>query len=190
MKNTSTPATTMSTPATTAMTAHGLSRNPSLLLFPVTICSPFLEDTRDPCLVLLPRTALWIFKRFMSICSTYRGAVQAKRQKAILILYPGAAVSMKVLWIAVLLCAGAVLALAVVLPGGTFHDRNNTSMAGNSSLNGSGEINLDNLLPPQIQERDGNTTNLFGTVSGNKTALFAKYVSADTRYIIVSLYSG
>ncbi|MGB7788493.1 hypothetical protein [Methanoregula sp.] len=97
---------------------------------------------------------------------------------------------MKLLWIAVLLCAGAVLVLAVALPGGAFHDQNNTSMAGDSSLNGSREINLNNLLPPQIQERGGNSTNLFGTVSGNKTALFSKYVSADTRYIIVSLYSG
>ena len=97
---------------------------------------------------------------------------------------------MKVLWIAVLLCVGAVLVLALTLPYETFHDWNNTTMGENNFLNGSREINLNNLLPPQIQERGGNTTTLFGTAGGNKTALFSKYVSADTRYIVVSLYSG
>lgn len=46
-----------------------------------------------------------------------------------------------------------------------------------------------------------NTTTLFGTSGGNttamprekqgnETAIFSKYVGADTRYIVVSLYSG
>ena len=55
---------------------------------------------------------------------------------------------MKVLWIAVLLCAGAVLVLALTLPYETFHERNNTTMSEDNFLNGSRDINLEQSSSP------------------------------------------
>jgi hypothetical protein len=96
---------------------------------------------------------------------------------------------MKARWIAVIFCACAVLVLALALPGEAFHTRNSTTLAGDNSLNGSTDLTTNSLLPPQYSNGSGNM-NPFGPAVGNKTALFSKYVSADTQYIVVSLYSG
>ena len=86
---------------------------------------------------------------------------------------------MRVLWIAMLLCAGAILVLALALPGNMPHDPYSPSLAGEKLLNGSGQKAVTGLLT-------GHT----GTMTGNKTALFSKNVADGTRYIVVSLYSG
>jgi hypothetical protein len=86
---------------------------------------------------------------------------------------------MKMLWIALLLCAGAVMVLAFTLPGDALHDPYRASLAGGGPVDGSGQHAASSLLAVH---------NVTGT--GNKTALFSKYVSDGTRYIIVSLYSG
>jgi len=86
---------------------------------------------------------------------------------------------MKELWIAVLLCAGALLVLAAVLPADQFGDRSSLSLGGENSLHGPGQDGVAGLFAEPI-----------GTRSGNRTALFSKEVTAGTRYIVVSLYSG
>ncbi|MFA6226000.1 MAG: hypothetical protein WC620_07475 [Methanoregula sp.] len=87
---------------------------------------------------------------------------------------------MKVLWIAVLLCVGAVLALAVVFPDHVqAPDRYCATAIMDDPLDKSMEHCMTGLLPEP--DRNGHQVH---------TALFSKYVSADTPYIIVSLYSG
>ncbi len=70
---------------------------------------------------------------------------------------------MRVLWIAMLLCAGAILVLALALPGNIPHDPYSPPLAGEKLLNGSGQTAVTGLLT-------GHT----GTMTGNKTALFSK----------------
>lgn len=86
---------------------------------------------------------------------------------------------MRVLWIAVLVCAFAVLVLVIGPAGDGPQDRVNTTRAWNNTLNGS-------------QERMGD--NLFSRhdVPGDeiKTAIFSKQVAPGTAYLVVSLYSG
>ncbi|MDD4136642.1 MAG: hypothetical protein PHT99_01945 [Methanoregula sp.] len=86
---------------------------------------------------------------------------------------------MKVLWIAVLICAGAVLVLALTQPGGISPGRYCATVVSDNPLNGSRDNLVDNLLPLHT-----------GRGSGNTTALFSKYVASGNRYIVVSLYSG
>ena len=86
---------------------------------------------------------------------------------------------MKELWIAVLLCAGALLVLASVLPADQFSDRSGQPLAGENSLQGPGQ----DVVAGLFAEHNG-------TRSGNRSALFSKDVAAGTRYIVVSLYSG
>ncbi|MFA4825592.1 MAG: hypothetical protein WC593_10605 [Methanoregula sp.] len=87
---------------------------------------------------------------------------------------------MKVLWIAVLLCAGAVLVLAVASPGPLqAPGRYCATAITDNPLDQSMQSGMTGLL---------SATNRTG--HQEHTALFSKYVSADTPYIIVSLYSG
>lgn len=87
---------------------------------------------------------------------------------------------MKILGIALLFCAGVILALAFMFPG---------------------DIHItDRYTPTQIrgtlpEERQENMTGTGfpaqnGTGYEEKTALFSKYVAAGIPYIIVSLYSN
>jgi len=78
-----------------------------------------------------------------------------------------------------LLCAGAILVLALALPGNIPREPYSPSLAGEKTLNGSGQIAV-----------MGHLTGHTGTMTGNNSALFSKNVTAGTRYIIVSLYSG
>jgi len=87
---------------------------------------------------------------------------------------------MKVMWFAVLLCIGAVLVIAVAS-----HDPVQVP---------AGHAGPAIMSPPPEKSLDDRMTVLVSatTVTGQQenTALFSKYVSADTPYIIVSLYSG
>jgi hypothetical protein len=87
---------------------------------------------------------------------------------------------MKAQWIAVLLCAGAVLVLAVAF---TDHmkapDGYCATAIMDNPLDKSMESGMTGILP--APDRTGHQEH---------TALFSKYVSAGTPYIIVSLYSG
>jgi hypothetical protein len=86
---------------------------------------------------------------------------------------------MRVLWVAVLICAAAVLVLALVPPGNAPRDPETTTHAGTSPLNSSQEKMVDSLFPRQeVPEND------------IKTAIFSKNVAPGTPYIVVSLYSG
>jgi hypothetical protein len=87
---------------------------------------------------------------------------------------------MKVLWIALLLCAGFILALAFMVPGDTrVTDRAAISpVMGN--LPGVRQVNITGTAFPAEN----------GTGQEGKTAIFSKYVAASTPYIVVSLYSG
>ena len=86
---------------------------------------------------------------------------------------------MRVLGIAVLICAFAALVLVLVPPGDILQDRLNTSRTDPGFLNGSPERMGDRLFPRQEVPE-----------SGIKTAIFSKNVAANTSYIVVSLYSG
>jgi len=87
---------------------------------------------------------------------------------------------MKVLWIAVLLCAGAVLALAIAFPDHVqAPDRYCATAIMDNPLDSSMERGMTGLLPESGR-----------TGHQEHTALFSKYVSAGIPYIIVSLYSG
>jgi hypothetical protein len=87
---------------------------------------------------------------------------------------------MKVLWIAVMLCAGAVIIMALVsqVP---FQDPNRLTAP--AIVDNPLKKPFDSMMAGPVSESDraGYREN---------TALFSKYVSADTPYIIVSLYSG
>jgi hypothetical protein len=86
---------------------------------------------------------------------------------------------MKVFWIAVLLCIGALLVLALAQPEDPPGDPSAPSIAGNNPLHGFPPVADSDLISGHYQ-----------TGTGNKTALFSKYVAPGTRYIVVSLYSG
>ena len=117
----------------------------------------------------------------MSKCSTYREKHPRNLdKKATLISLPASALIMKVLWIAVLLCAGAVLVIAVASPGlMQTPDRYFATATMDNTLNTARESGMAGGL--SVPDWTGHQKN---------TALFSKYVSADTPYIIVSLYSG
>ena len=87
---------------------------------------------------------------------------------------------MKVLLIALLLCAGLILVLAFAVPG----DTHGTDHAAIAPATG----NLPGDLPGNLTGTAFPAGN--GTGQVEKTALFSKYVSSGTPYIIVSLYSG
>jgi hypothetical protein len=95
---------------------------------------------------------------------------------------------MKILWIALLLCAGLVIVLALILPGGSHAELHPAALAGDNPLSHSPDTMVEHLFSPQNASNGMNAT--VHSVEGNQTALFSKYVSADTRYIVVSLYSG
>lgn len=97
---------------------------------------------------------------------------------------------MKILWIAVLICAGAILILALAPPGTIRPDRYCATGVSDNPLEGSRDMMVDNLLSADDGGGSGNKTSLFRMKEGNKTALFSKYVSEGTRYIVISLYSG
>ncbi len=87
---------------------------------------------------------------------------------------------MKLLWITLLIGAAALLALALVVPGDTrLAARSSGAPASGSPFSG----NPGNVTDAMFTEANG-------TGHEVKTALFSKYVAADTPYIIVSLYSG
>jgi hypothetical protein len=86
---------------------------------------------------------------------------------------------MRVLWVAVLICAGAVLLLAFAPPDDIPRDSLNTTRTDTGFLNGSPESMADGLFSPH-EEPD----------NGIKTAIFSKQVAPDTAYLVVSLYSG
>ncbi|MDO9324765.1 MAG: hypothetical protein Q7T80_07375 [Methanoregula sp.] len=87
---------------------------------------------------------------------------------------------MRVLWIAVLLCACAVLSLVIVFPDHMqVPPRYCATAILDDPLDTSVEHGMRGLLPEP--GRSGHPEH---------TALFSKYVSAETPYIIVSLYSG
>jgi hypothetical protein len=109
-----------------------------------------------------------------------RRARNGRGERAILIWFVSAAVSMKLLWTALLISAAAVLALVLVLPGDTrLADRSSGAPVSGSPFSGHPGNVTDVML-----------TEVNGTGHEVKTALFSKYVAADTPYIIVSLYSG
>lgn len=87
---------------------------------------------------------------------------------------------MKVLWIALLLCAGFILALAFLVPGDTHMTDSSSISPVMGFFPGERQVNM--------------TGNAFpaGNVAGRdaKTAIFSKYVAAGTPYIVISLYSG
>lgn len=86
---------------------------------------------------------------------------------------------MKVLWIALLLCAGFILALAFIVPGDTrITDRAIAPVIGN--LPGERQVNMSGTAFPAGG----------GMGHEEKTAIFSKYVASGTPYIVVSLYSG
>jgi hypothetical protein len=121
-----------------------------------------------------------LFKRFMSNVSTYQEHGSGKTPKGNPISFPGESLSMNVLWIVVLLCAGAVLAMSIAFPGHVqAPDRYCATAIMDNPLDTSMEHGMSGLLPEP--DRAGHPEH---------TALFSKYVSADTPYIIVSLYSG
>jgi hypothetical protein len=86
---------------------------------------------------------------------------------------------MRALWIAVLICAGAVLVVALALHSNAPQDLMNTPRAWNDTLNASQEHGEGIILPRQVV-----------TDNGIRTAIFSKYVAPGTAYIVVSLYSG
>lgn len=97
----------------------------------------------------------------------------------ILILFPRTAVTMKILWIAIIVCAVAVLMLALALPGDLLQDKVNGTGTGMGPLVRSQEDAGERLLPGhELPE------------NGIKTAIFSKTVVPNTSYIVVSLYSG
>jgi hypothetical protein len=86
---------------------------------------------------------------------------------------------MRILWIAVLLCAGAVFVLALAPPGAIPQDHTYAPHAVVSPLNSSVDGVVNSLMPRQ----DVTETEI-------KTAIFSKNVAPGTKYIVVSLYSG
>ena len=87
---------------------------------------------------------------------------------------------MRVLWIAVLLCASAVLAMGVVFPD---HLQAPESYGAPAILADPLDTSIENGVPGLLPEPDRPRL-------PEHTALFSKYVSAKTPYLIVSLYSG
>lgn len=86
---------------------------------------------------------------------------------------------MKGYWIAVLLCAGALLVLVPAFMTDPLHDTLFPSRTGDSPLQDGGQRAVAGLHP------DHNDTK-----EATRTTIFSKYVSPGTRYIVVSLYSG
>jgi hypothetical protein len=95
---------------------------------------------------------------------------------------------MKVLWIAMLLSAGLVIVLVLAMPGGSHADLHPSALDRDNPLSHSPDSMVEHLTSPENASNGVNVT--VHSVEGNQTALFSKYVSADTRYIVVSLYSG
>jgi hypothetical protein len=95
---------------------------------------------------------------------------------------------MRLLWIAALVCAGAVLVLALAPPGALVPGRD-AARGPDNRLNDSYGSAADNILLPHDGQGSLNGTALFGK-EGNKSALFSKFVTEGTRYIVISLYSG
>jgi len=86
---------------------------------------------------------------------------------------------MKGFWIAVLLCAGALLVLVPAFMTYPLHDQTYLPRAGENPLHDGGQRAVAGLHPDRNE-----------TQEGFRTAIFSKYVSPGTRYIVVSLYSG
>jgi hypothetical protein len=86
---------------------------------------------------------------------------------------------MRLLWVAMLVCAGAVIFLALAPQGDIPQERGNATRVLTSSLNISQDTGVHDLLShPDVPEKD------------LKTAIFSKNVVPGTKYIVVSLYSG
>lgn len=96
---------------------------------------------------------------------------------------------MRLLWIAALVCAGAILVLALA-PSGSLVPGRDAAGGPDRLPNDSSGSAADNLLLPHDGRGSLNGTGLFGEKEGNKTALFSKFVTEGTRYLVISLYSG
>ena len=96
---------------------------------------------------------------------------------------------MRLLWIAALACAVAVLVLALAPPGTLVPGRDAAGGPDHRPGDAPGGA-ADNLILPQDGRGSLDGTALFGGKEGNRTALFSKFVTDGTRYIVISLYSG